>query len=115
MQIYFHILRYIYIYSPSKSIKIQKIMKKKLVVLSLAAVLAVSAFLFIQSRSDKQNDLLLANVEAFAGDENGSEYDIFCVSEARDACHPSTYVCYFWIVCSRGDIPCFFPNKESNL
>ncbi len=54
-------------------------MKKKLVVLCLAAVLAVSAFLFIQNRYDNQNDLLLANVEALADGEyftfNGQEWN----------------------------------------
>ncbi|MEA5005683.1 MAG: NVEALA domain-containing protein [Rikenellaceae bacterium] len=50
-------------------------MKRKLVVLCLAAVLAVSAFLFIQNRYDNQNDLLLANVEALAEDEaSNTEY-----------------------------------------
>ncbi len=87
-------------------------MKKKLVVLSLAAVLAVSALLFIQSRSDKQNDLLLANVEALAGDENPGS--IFCVGDKSVVCHESPGACYWWIGGSEGDIKCFFPGFENN-
>ncbi|MDD4569687.1 MAG: NVEALA domain-containing protein [Tepidanaerobacteraceae bacterium] len=44
-------------------------MKKKLVVLSLAAVLAVPAFLFIQNRSNNSCSLIMENVEALANDE----------------------------------------------
>lgn len=80
-------------------------MKKKLVVLCLAAILAVSALLFIQSRSDSQNDLLLANVEALAEDETSQ--GSLCRG-SLDKCVIEDGCCYWWITTSGNDIKCFF-------
>jgi len=89
-------------------------MKKKLIIFCFVAVATVSAVLYVQSKSNLQDDLLLANVEALADDE---EPNIFCRSKLFSACEQDQdHSCYFTIVNKKGeDIPCFISNYRNNI